>query len=127
MLENKTILIVEGEVLIALDIQRNLAGENARDIIFARSAGEVSRIARPLPVVDLAIIELVPGDSDGPDLVRALVAQGVPCAMTSTDLQANLLLVDLEHIPVLQKPFSQAQLLATVRAILTMTGRPQLE
>lgn len=127
MLENKTILIVEGEVLIALDIQRNLAGENAGNIIFARSAGEVSRSAGSLPAVDLAIIELVPGDASGPDLARTLVARGVPCVVTSTDLRANLVLMDLEHVPVLHKPFSQAQFLTTIRAVLPMARRPQLE
>ncbi|GLQ55740.1 hypothetical protein [Devosia nitrariae] len=127
MLEDKTILIVEGEVLIALDIQRNLAGENARNIIFARSAGEVSKIAGSLPAVDLAIIEIAPSDSDGPDLARRLVAHGVPCVMTSTELQANLLLVDLEHVPVLLKPFSQAQFLAALRATLAKTSLSQLE
>lgn len=127
MLEDKTILIVEGEVLIALDIQRNLAGENARNIIFARSAGEVSKIAGPLPAVDLAIIEIVPGETDGPDLAHRLVASGVPCLMTSTDLQANPLLMDLEHMPVLLKPFSQAQFLAALRAILAVRSPPQVE
>lgn len=127
MLESKTILIVEGEVLIALDIQRNLAGVNARNIIFARSAGEVANIAGPLPAVGLAIIEIVPGDSDGPDLARRLVAGGVPCVMTSTDLQANPLLMDLEHVPVLLKPFSQTQFVAAIRATLTATSQPQLE
>lgn len=127
MLENKTILIVEGEVLIALDIQRNLAGENAGNIIFARSAGEVTKIAGSLSVVDLAIIELVPGDSNGPDLVRRLIARGVPCVMTSTDLPASLVLMDLDHVPVLHKPFSQAQFLTTIQTILPMTSRPQLE
>lgn len=124
MLRDKTVLIVEGEVLIALDIQRSLAGENARNFVFARAAGEVTRIAGPLPAVDLAIIDIVPADTDGPELAQRLVAHAVPCLLTSTGLDANLL--DFE-LPVLLKPFSQAQLMVAIQTVLAASSKPQVE
>jgi len=125
MLKDKTVVIVEGEVLIALDIQRDLAEENANNIIFARSSREI--LGDTLPQADIAIVEIAPGEEDGAELARRFDSQGTPCILTSADGDAHRGLADLAHLPLLAKPFSRDQLLDAVRSVLALPGAPQAE
>ena len=125
MLKDKTVIIVEGEVLIALDIQRDLAEANARNIIFARSSREI--LGDTLPQADIAIVEIAPGEADGAELARRFDSSGTPCILTSADGEARHGLPDLAHLPLLAKPFSRDQLLDAVRSALALPRAPQAE
>ncbi|KKB11905.1 hypothetical protein VE25_10150 [Devosia geojensis] len=125
MLKDKTVVIVEGEVLIALDIQRDLAEENANNIIFARSSREI--LDGSLPQADIAIVEIAPGEEDGAELARRFDSFGTPCILTSADHDPRQGLPDVAHLPLLAKPFSREQLLDAVRSALARRSAPQAE
>lgn len=118
MLTEKTILIVETEVLIALDIQRILTEHNAGKVVFARSSQEAMGQQSFWPGLGLAIVELRHLDSASVELASNLIASGVSCVMTSADLHLRNGVPELEKAPVLQKPFTEEDLLNAIRTAM---------
>lgn len=118
MLTDKTILIVENEVLIALDIQRILAEHNAREVVFARTSQEVVDQQDFWPTLGLAIIELRHEDPTGERLAHSLAAAGIACVMMSADIQLRKGVPELEGVTVLMKPFTEDDLVGAIRKAL---------
>jgi DNA-binding NarL/FixJ family response regulator len=118
MLTDKTILIVENEVLIALDIQRILAEHNAGEVVFARTSQEIAGQDAFLSAVGLAIIELRHQDPAGVELARGLIAAGIACVMMSADVQLRKGVPQLPKARVLLKPFSEEELVEAIRSAL---------
>lgn len=118
MLNGQTILVVEEEFLIALDIQRILEGAGAGSILFARSSLEASKLRDRWPDVGLAIVEIHPDHGPFMDVVRALKSAGVPMILCSADGHLGRGHPDFPDIPVVTKPMAEHHLMYAIgRAI----------
>ncbi len=112
------ILFVEDEPTIAEPFGRALAREGF-DVIGARSVAEArQRFSRRAP--DLVLLDLTLPDGDGRDLCRELRASGVPIIMltargTELDRVTGLELGADDYVV---KPFSGAEVIARIRAVL---------
>lgn len=121
MLSGARLLIVEEEFLIALDIQRVLEDASAQHAAFARNFEEAATLAGRLDGFDLAIVNAPrPGTSDqsvADDLMRRGIAV-VVCSAVPGDLRRT----SLAGAEIVEKPFSDEQLLAACRRALDRRG-----
>lgn len=118
MLTDKSILIVENEVLIALDIQRILSEHNAGEVVFARTSQEIVDQQAFWPTLGLAIIELRHHDPTGEQLARSLLAAGIACVMMSADVDLRKGVPGLSEVAMLMKPFTEEELVGAIRGAL---------
>jgi two-component system response regulator RegX3 len=112
------ILFVEDEPTIAEPFGRALAREGF-DVVGARSVAEARvRFSRRTP--DLVLLDLTLPDGDGRDLCRDLRASGVPIIMLTargTELD-RVIGLELGADDYVVKPFSGAEVIARIRAVL---------
>jgi two-component system, response regulator PdtaR len=119
MLNGQTILVVEAEFLIALDIQRMLEGLGAGQMLFARAADEVQELESRWQTIGLAIVEIGPNSSGETTLVRSLLADNIPVICSTADSALRQGHPDFPGVPVVIKPISDHDLAATIAAALT--------
>lgn len=122
MLAGRTILVVEREFLIAIDIQRILETAGAATTVFARSFAEALSLKTGWPGFGLAVIDMEPGDQDALALASELVALGIPLVLTSSEVRLHHGIARLPGAPVLIKPFAEAELLSACRAAIGPAG-----
>lgn len=117
----KTILLVEEEFLIALDIQRMIEGVVAAQVMLARTASEALSMRESWSKVDLAIVELRPGDSDCVELCRALQAGGIAVIASSGEGRTRFSASELAGLHLLARPIAEEALASAVETALANT------
>ena len=117
MLNGRTVLIVEAEFLVALDIQHLLEDLAAGEMVFARAPREALAMAPRWPELALAIVEIGLDNADATLLVDQLCAAGVGVVLTSTD-GARDGRTGGTGLPVIVKPASEADFRAAVARAL---------
>jgi CheY-like chemotaxis protein len=118
MIDGKKFLIIEGEFLIALDMQRILESAGASQTVFARSTTEAKSLEERWKEFDLVLVEMRCDDRQAPQLAAALLKSGIRIAMTSAETEFRRGIPDFPGIPVLLKPFAETDFLATCKAAL---------
>ena len=118
MLSGQTILVVEAEFLIALDIQRILEGLGAGQMLFARAPHEVRELAPRWQSIELAIVEIGPNPTAGSTLVHELRDQSIPVILITADHALRQGHPDFPSIPVTIKPMSDEDLAAAIAQAL---------
>jgi DNA-binding response OmpR family regulator len=113
-LDSVTILIAEDEPLIALDIEGILAAHGAT-VLGAVSNTEAERhIRHAAPLV--AVLDVLLADGESYPLARKLLAAGVKVLfLTGYTLGIP---ADLQHLPMVEKPFGREELENAVFALL---------
>ena len=122
MLAGKTVLIVETEALIAIDIQSALETLGVAEVIVAFGSAEAQRLAGQWRTASLAIIEV---EMDRPDLIALIhevTRSGIPTIAITADTRLVAGLVDLPQVQVLAKPIPEATLLAALHQARTSQG-----
>jgi DNA-binding response OmpR family regulator len=120
MLAGKRFLVIEDEFLIALDIQRILETAQASATFFARSLGEAEALDEKLAAVDLAIVEIGPDSDPAIRLVTRLLARGIAVVFSTPDAADRQGFAGLPPLPVVVKPFAEADLLCACEKALQM-------
>ena len=112
MAERRSVLVVEVEALIAIDLEATLADAGWTVL---GPAGTLDRardlLARTVP--DIACLDLNLGRETSHDLAREFLAQRVPVVFIS-GRDARALPDDLRAVPILGKPVDSALLLRTL-------------
>jgi two-component system, response regulator PdtaR len=121
MLTGKRLLVVEGEFLVALDMQRILEEANASSLVFARSIVEAASLSSRFREWDLAIVELQRGSPTALLLIKELLAAGVAVVATSADPSIKRTVPGFQTVPVLNKPFGDAELLTACTVALALS------
>ena len=117
-----TVLVVEEEFLIALDIQRVLEMLELTHTVFARNLEEARAHAARWPQISLAIVDIRPNDPQTIATVHELMAAGIPVVLTSSDIAVRAGVPGLPGLSVIVKPLPEADLLAAVRQALSSRG-----
>ncbi len=117
----RTILVVEDEVLIRLDVADFLR-DNGFQVVEAANVAEALAVLSSAMRIALVFTDVqMPGSMDGLDLARWIRANrpDVPVIVTSGQLRTEDLRDDLaDLVPVERKPYSEAALLARIRSRL---------
>lgn len=110
------VLIVEDEVVIALELQA--ITEDIADAICVLKASSVSaKKAASSEHFDLALLDIDVLNGNTFDVVRLLRKGDVPCVFVSSASQ-RLLPLELRQIPFIAKPFRPDEIERAVRAAL---------
>lgn len=119
-LSDRTILVVEDEMLILMMIEDMLKDQGARVLPAATVAQALTLIeAAPFdaPPFDAAMLDMNLNGGDSYRIARLLAARGVPF-LFSTGSSRHDLDEEFSDRPVLRKPFTYDQLAETLRRLL---------
>tara|TARA_R110002124_G_scaffold114535_31_gene269534 strand:- start:4583 stop:4987 length:405 start_codon:yes stop_codon:yes gene_type:complete len=123
MLNGQTVLIVEAEFLIALDIQRMLETLMAGPMIFARSPQEAHEHRQRWSGVDLAIVEIGRDQDPALSLLSALQESGIALIIVTTDSTMNQGHPAFPGAPVVVKPMVEDAFHGAVTQALDQSSR----
>ena len=117
----ENLLIVEEEVLIALDIQRVLESVHPCQTVFARNFDEVAQLGDRMQAFDLAVVTAPRNGTADDDVLLRLAAAGVALVVCSATPKS---LVDdpIVEAEIVGKPFADEDLLAACSRALQRRG-----
>ncbi|KRA50484.1 response regulator [Devosia sp. Root635] len=118
MLAGQTVLIIEDEFLIALDIQRILEPLGAGKTLFARTTAEAEELREFWPEIGVAVVEVLAHDAERILLAEKLGAAGIPVVLTTADITVRHGLAHLPTAPLLVKPVPEEALASAISAAL---------
>lgn len=122
MLDGRTALIVEAEVIIALDIQRMLETLGVGQTLFARTAAEAIALCADRQDIALAIVEFPLKAEGSLRLVQDLTAAGMAVVLASSDIGVRHGFSQLPDLPVVMKPVPEDVMASAIRAALARSG-----
>jgi len=118
-LAGHTILVVEDEALIALDLQTSLEAAGAQVVC---TRGEQAALAAAQPGLSAAVLDARPGSSDHRTIARRLRKFGVPFLFYATHAPEDVTTV--RGAPVLLKPERPEHVADAVALLLKSARRP---
>lgn len=110
-----TILIVEDEALIALDLQQSIE-EMGYETVTALSVSEAFSVLETSPV-NFAVLDYRVGNADTGEIAERLIAKRIPfvvCSGTEVDKARDV----FRDVALLPKPFSNDQLRSVMAVAL---------
>ncbi|MDB5536690.1 MAG: hypothetical protein JWQ65_1565 [Devosia sp.] len=119
MLTGQTVLIVESEFLIALDIQRCLEAFGAAKTVFARDTVEALDSMDRWNGFGLALVEIHQQHDDDAALLRGLEEAGVKLVLLTADTMLRRGHSEFPAAPVVMKPFLEEDLASALKQALT--------
>ena len=122
MLTGQTALIVEGEFLIALDIQRMLETLGVGQTLFARTSAEAEQLRARWTEIGIAIVEIRTGNAPAFALAESLVAASIPVVLITADIDAHHGFAATLDLPVVVKPIPDEDMAAAVAQALGNAG-----
>ena len=104
------VLILEDEILIALDLEQLFRDLGVDEVIVARNLDDVDADA----AFDVAVLDLMLAGRSTVEFAATLFARGVPFVFATGRSDAAQLLADLPDVPIVDKPFSNEALVQAV-------------
>ncbi len=121
MLAGRRCLVIEDELLIALDIQQELEAAGAREVVCAATLEEAASALRGLHF-DLGLLDLRLGNSETSlPVARALEDAGTPFVFL-TGAPGDTAEIAVFGRPILEKPFLAHALMTAVQKALGLGG-----
>lgn len=121
MLDGMRVLLVEDQMLIAMDAENHLREMGAAAVAVAASAETaVESIARSVP--DVAVLDVNLGDGTSAEAAEALAERGVPYIFASGYQDVGMIPVHLRAAPLVRKPYSPDDLAAALVLALKPQG-----
>ena len=113
-------LVLEDEFLIALDLQEILETAGAAAVTCHADADEALKVLRDGARFDVAVLDVHLGGATRTSfsVAAALTVQKTPFVFLTGARREAAIASGYPHVPVLEKPYQQAQLLEAVRSVL---------
>jgi light-regulated signal transduction histidine kinase (bacteriophytochrome)/CheY-like chemotaxis protein len=116
-LTGKRVLLVEDQVLIALDAENCLKAMGAAQVVIApTSEHAIKQISAAKP--DLAVLDVNLGDHTSAPVAEMLRSQGVPFVFATGYGDSVMIPDSLKSVPVVRKPYGDATLAAAIAGVL---------
>ncbi|HEY8337291.1 MAG TPA: HWE histidine kinase domain-containing protein [Tardiphaga sp.] len=112
-----SVLMVEDQLLIAMDVQTMLASEGAANVETASSVKEALHslsIIRP----DVAILDVNLGNGSSLPVAHALMEQGIPFVFATGYGESSLIPASLAEVPIVRKPYDIDGLIAALTSAM---------
>ena len=114
MLNGSTVLVVEEEFLIALDIQRMLENLDVGQVVFARSVDEAQGFREHWTGARLAIVEVTLQRHQAFALIATLQSLGICVVLSSADGSLRHGIEQFPTLPVVLKPMAEHDLVQAI-------------
>ena len=111
-LSGLSILVVEDAYLIALEAQRIVEEAGAERVLLASKVEEVQALLESGVRTDVCVLDLKLGEEDATPLIREILDSGI-ALLVATGFDSMEPDVD---VPVLRKPYEEAEFVEAVRA-----------
>lgn len=111
------ILIVEDQILIALDLEATLTDAGADSVITSSSQSD-GLLQIELRKPDVAILDVSLGDETSLPVAEALLSQNVPFVFATGYGEDGIIPPHLSAFPVVTKPYDSATILNSIRDAL---------
>jgi len=118
------VLIVEDEILIAMDAERILQDLGFADVRIATTLTEAERALGDGRSVALAVVDLRIGGNSAAPLLADLRRRGVPAVITTGSMGVEGLPRDAHAFPLVAKPYSEVDLQDAARRALGASRAP---
>jgi CheY-like chemotaxis protein len=116
-LRGKQVLLVEDQLLIAMDLERILGEQGVGTIETAASVSEaLRRLEGSAP--DLAILDLNLGSETSAIVADELVRRGIPFAFATGYSDRAFIPERFDTAPIIRKPFDEASVIGQVERLL---------
>lgn len=116
------VLMVEDQLLIAMDVETMLAGEGVARVETAASAKEaLALLASFRP--DVAILDVNLGSGSSMPVAHLLSELGVPFVFATGYGETSLIPAALENVPVIRKPYDLVSLVTALGAAMARSGK----
>ncbi|AQS84715.1 MAG: HWE histidine kinase domain-containing protein [Acetobacter aceti] len=116
-LKNAHVLIVEDQMLIAMEIEDTLTDHGVAGICTAASTSEAKKLILSSPV-DVAVLDINLGEENVIDVAVILREKGVPFIFTTGYTTPDMLPGDFLTVPIVQKPYASSVLIRSLQAVL---------
>lgn len=117
-LARKSVLVVEDEFLIALDIERILKGAGVARVVSASRVAQALELVATQGPFDAAVLDLKLEREASTPVAERLEAGGVPFLFLTGGPSESEITRRFRKAPVVGKPFDGAALLAALESIL---------
>jgi len=109
-LKGLRVLILEDEILIALDLEQLFRDLGVEEVVVARNLDDIDAEG----AFDVAVLDLMLAGRSTVEFASVLFAKGVPFVFATGRSDTAQLLASLPGVPIVDKPFSNE---ALVRAV----------
>lgn len=114
LLDGLRVLVLEDEILIAMDVEQLCRDNGAMDVTIARNLAEVDQDG---PVVfDVAVIDLMLGGKTTRGFAALLRDRGIPFVFASGYSDQEEIAAEFPGVTLVSKPYSGADLMEAVAA-----------
>ncbi len=120
-LQGLSVLVVEDQLLIAMDVEAMLAEEGVANIMTAASASEALRLIGS-NAMDAAVLDVNLGRETSMEVAEKLTELEVPFVFATGYGDSATIPMHMSHIPVVRKPYDSGTVADAVTKVLT--GRP---
>lgn len=117
LLTGRRILVVEDEMLVLMSIETALEDLGCTSILAAATVGEALEVLSGHPF-DVAMVDVNLGGEKSYPVADALTERGIPFVF-STGYGDHGDRLEHNHRPVLKKPYSNAELIATLERLVS--------
>lgn len=111
------VMLVEDQMLIALDVEGMLGDHGVFDVMTSSSAADaLSRLVDYTP--DVAILDVNLGEGTSLAVARELAERHIPFLFATGYGNSEMIPLDFSWVPVVRKPYDSTSLIATIAALL---------
>ncbi len=112
-----TVLLVEDQMLIAMDAEAMLADNGITDVITCGSVADaLRRIETTIP--DVGMLDINLGDDTSGEVAKELTRRGIPFIFATGYNDRSALLPGFEAIPTVRKPYDWQEVRAALETVL---------
>ena len=111
-----TVLIVEDQMLIAMDVDSTLADHGVQKIVTTGSAAEALARLRDVEP-DVAILDVNLGQGTSIPVAEELRRRGIPFLFATGYADSAMIPPEFKDVPIVRKPFETASLISTLEGI----------
>jgi DNA-binding response OmpR family regulator len=117
-LDGRSILILEDEYLIAMDVEQTCLDSGAREVTILRSLAELGDNPLDTLAFEAAILDLRLGGESTTQFARQLVERRVPFVFATGLTDAGELAEGFPDVPVIGKPYSGDELVRVLAGVI---------
>ena len=122
--ENLTILLLEDEALIALDVEQLMLDHGAADVRVVREAGALLE-PTALGHFDAAIVDVMLGSDPTTGFAQYLIENRIPFIFATGHSGSEDLFAEFSGIPIVGKPFFGSDLVESLAERMRAVSTPE--